>query len=269
MSERRSRTLLTVGFLVILCLVASACGPTSAGKPGGTAKPGAGSPSPSLPPGAKPDPRYEMPRTGQCHRMTSSESRAPVATAAEVSCSRPHNTVIAYVGLVPGALTAQTPLARRRTIARQVCEPAFRRVAGGTPAARATSILTWAFFTPSQQQLEHGARWVRCDLLARSGNDLVQLPATTPVLRRGIPQQLRVCQNRQGSDVSCAGPHQFRVEAVFRPRGNAYPSLQAFTPVARNRCKLLMGGYGGYWQPPSRGGWAAGDHFVRCLSRKG
>ena len=29
-----------------------------------------------------------------------------------------------------------------------------------------------------------------------------------------------------------------------------------FTPTARDRCQQLVGSYGGFWQPPSRAGWA-------------
>ncbi len=269
MSARRTSTprggLLVAATLVCLALVLTACGPKALRKDGTGGAAGDGSPSATQPP----DPRFEIPAVGQCHRMTVAESQAPVATAAQVKCSGPHNTVVAHVALVPGALTAQTPLARRRTVAAATCEPAFRNLVGGTPALRATSILTWAFFTPSKEQLDRGARWVRCDVLARSGDALVRLPATTPILRGGLPQALRVCQTQKGADVSCAQPHAFRVAAVFQPKGAGYPDPDKFTVTARARCAGLTGIFGGYWQPPSQAGWAAGDHFVRCLTRKG
>jgi hypothetical protein len=76
-----------------------------------------------------------------------------------------------------------------------------------------------------------------------------------------------VCQTETGGDVSCSRPHVFRVEAVYAASGTAYPDPSRYTAAARSRCKELLGKEGGYWQPPSKAGWAGGDHFVRCLSR--
>ena len=69
-----------------------------------------------------------------------------------------------------------------------------------------------------------------------------------------------------GVDISCSRPHAFRVEAVYQAVGSAYPDPARYTPIARIRCKELMGAFGGYWQPPSEAGWQAGDRFIRCLS---
>ena len=213
-----------------------------------------------------PDPGFQAPKVGQCFRLTPAQSRASVVTSPSVSCRDQHNSVVAHVGFVPKPVTARTPLAQRRALGTRVCEPAYRRLVGGTLADRATSILTWTMFTPGQDQLERGARWVRCDVLARSGDQLIPLPPGQPLLRQGVPEQLRVCQNEAGADISCSRPHAFRVEAVFRAVGDAYPDAARFTPVARDRCQELMGEYGGYWQPPSKQGWNAGDRFIRCLS---
>lgn len=216
-----------------------------------------------------PDPRFGMPQVGQCHAMTRAQSRTPVATTTAIPCRRRHTTVVAYVGLVRKAITSRTPIAKRQKVARRLCQPAFNRAAGGTPADRATTLLTWTFFTPAAAQVERGARWVRCDVLARSGKQLVPLPPAAPLLKAGIPEPLRVCQTGAGLDVSCGRPHQFRVDKVFRVAGAAYPDLTAFTLTARTRCEQLTGRPGGYWQPPSRPGWASGDRFVRCLSAAG
>ena len=214
-----------------------------------------------------PDPGYGAPQVGRCYRLTSAQSLAPVTSRARVGCDNKHTSVVAHVGFVKKAVTAETPLAKRRTIGKRVCEPAYRKLAGGTVSDRATSLLTWTLFTPSQEQLERGARWVRCDVLARSGDQLVSLPDAKPLLGKGVPESLRVCQTETGADVSCSQPHVFRVEAVYPASGDAYPDAARYTAAARTRCKELMGKDGGYWQPPSQAGWKSGDRFVRCLSR--
>ncbi len=217
---------------------------------------------------AAPDPGYQAPQVGQCHRLSFAQSRASVAAGQRVSCAKPHQAVVAYVGYRPRAVTPGTPVAKRRALGRQVCEPAYRRVVGGTLVDRATSLLTWTLFTPDRAQLARGARWVRCDVLARSGSWLVPLPTAVPMLGAGVPEQLRVCQDAAGLDVSCGGPHAFRVEAAYQETGTAYPTIPAYPAVARTRCLQLTKKYGGYWQPPSITAWQSGDRFIRCLSAK-
>ncbi len=215
-----------------------------------------------------PDPGYQIPKLGQCYRMTPAQSRASVSTSRPVECSSEHNAVVAYVGYVPRAVTPRTPVARRQILGKRICQPAYHRVAGGTMADRASSILTWTMFTPGQDQLERGARWVRCDVIARSGDQLIALPAEEPLLGKGVPEPLRICQSEVGVDISCSRPYAFKVVAVYQAVGNVYPDPIRYTPIARNRCKELMGAFGGFWQPPSVTGWQAGDRFIRCLSPK-
>jgi len=212
-----------------------------------------------------PDPGYQAPKVGQCYRLSDAQSRASVVSRPKVKCGGKHTTVVSHVGYLPKPVTPRTPLAKRQALGKRLCEPAYRRYVGGTVADRATSLLTWTLFTPGQAQLQRGARWVRCDVLARSGDQLVPLPEGRPLLEQGVPEQLRICQDDTGADVSCSQPHAFRVEAVYQASGG-YPSAPAYTPVARTRCQELMKKFGGYWQPPSRRGWNGGDRFVRCLS---
>ena len=225
--------------------------------------------SPSTSPEVAPDPESGAPQPGTCFRMTPAQSRASVSTARRVSCRKPHTSAVAHVEFLRKAVTARTSLAKRRALAQRLCEPAYRRLAGGTVADRASSVLTWTLFTPGRAALERGARWVRCDVFARTGNRLVPLPAARPLLGDGVPEPLRVCQDDRGLDVSCSAPHRYRVEAVFRAVGDDYPQGEAFTAQARDRCRELTGEFGGFWQPPSEAGWRAGDRFVRCLKRAG
>lgn len=270
---RGARTHATLLVLALaLALVLGGCGGKDAGEKKGDDKPGTSeAPSANGEPAA--DPGAGAPKVGECHRMTAEQSVASVARSSAVACESAHSSVVAYVGFVRVPVTAKTPIAERRALGKKLCEPAYRRVAGGTLADRAMSILTWTLFTPGQDDLVRGARWVRCDVVARSGKKLVALPAGTPLLAKGIPQQLRACQTDTGADVSCAQPHAFKVQAVFlayaaKQANVAYPDAETFTATARARCKQLTGTDGGFWQPPSRVGWNAGDHYIRCLVRE-
>ena len=266
---RASRLAYALALPLVVALLVTGCGKDDEPKDSKKETSAAAEPSESesADEEAAPDPGYGAPEVGRCYRLTPEQSLAAVTSSSRVKCDNKHTSVVAYVGYVPKAVTARTPLAKRRAIGKRLCEPAFLKVAGGTVADRATSLLTWTLFTPSRDQLERGARWVRCDVLARSGDELVSLPDAKPLLEKGVPESLRVCQTETGADISCSRPHVFRVEAVYAASGNAYPDAARYTAAARTRCKELMGRAGGYWQPPSRAGWKAGDRFVRCLSR--
>ena len=268
---RRPATVLALA--LVFALVLGGCGgKEEPGAPKGDDKPSASEgPSKDGEPAA--DPGAGAPKVGACYAMTGAQSVASVGAGRAVGCKSQHTSVVAYVGFVPKPVTPRTPVVERRVLGKKLCEPAYRRMAGGTLADRAMSILTWTLFTPGQADLVRGARWVRCDVVARSGKKLVTLPAGTPLLAKGIPDQLRACQTDTGADVSCAQPHAFKVQAVFlayaAKRANApYPDEETFTPTARARCKQLTGTDGGFWQPPSRVSWNAGDHYIRCLVRE-
>jgi hypothetical protein len=264
------RTSVLLVLVLALALLLTGCGGKDAAKKSEDKKPGT-SKGPTTDEEPAPDPGYGAPKVGECHRMTAQQSLASVAASRSVGCKAAHTSVVAYVGFQRVPITPKTSVQERKKLGQKLCEPAYRRLAGGTLADRAMSILTWTLFTPGQDQLERGARWVRCDMIARSGTKLIRLPAGTPMLAKGVPDQLRVCQTATGSDVSCAQPHAFRVQAVFlaspasKPRA-PYPDTAAYTARARARCQQLTGKPGGYWQPPSRVGWNAGDHFIRCLT---
>jgi hypothetical protein len=266
MPAHRHRTFLVVLGLALVLLV-SGCGGKDAAKKQAGDKPSA-SPSSSSDDKPAADPGYGAAKAGDCHRLTAEQSMASVDTSRTVSCKGPHTSVVAYVGFRPKPVTPATPVAQRRTLGKKLCQPAYQRVVGGTLADRATSILTWTMFVPSQAQLERGARWVRCDVVARSGPKLIPLPSSTPILARGVPEQVRICQTDAGTDISCSKPHAFRVAGVYKAVVRAYPDPATYTPVARSRCQQLTGTAGGFWQPPSKEGWDAGDHFIRCLTPK-
>lgn len=277
-----------VASLVVLCAAVAGCAsgdptvaPSSDRTSGGAASrtPSAGPPStgvPTAPPAAAttasatPAPAAEpgsgAPAAGQCTQLSYAGSLASVARARRVACQRQHTSIVARVAYLRSPVTPRTPVLRRRALGQRLCAPAYREVLGGTPEDRAVSILTWTLFTPGQADLERGARWVRCDVLARSAAVLVPLPATTPLLGSGVPEQLRVCQSAAGLDISCSQPHTYRVDAVYLASGESYPSGADFTASARSRCQELTGRPGGFWQPPSPAGWQAGDRFIRCLS---
>ena len=179
--------------------------------------------------------------------MSADESVASVDTSRKVSCKGKHTSVVVLVTYLPKPVTPATPVAQRRKLGEKFCQPAYQRTVGGTLADRATSILTWTLFTPSQSQLERGARWVRCDVVARSADKLIPLPTSKPMLAQGVPEQVRICQTDAGVDISCSKPHAFRVQGVYRavdqglPRHrDLHPGRPCPLPPARRVLRRLL-----------------------------
>ena len=181
-------------------------------------------------------------QVGNCTRMTSAQSgprsrrRAGVAAAAgtppssptSASCRRP--------------VSAATPVARRDALGQQLCAPAYRQLVGGTLADRATSLLTWTLFTPGEHELERGARWVRCDVVARSGDKLVPLPPGRPLLAQG---GARAAAHLPDHSTAPTSPAPSRTPSGSRrssaPPARPIPDASTYTATARDRCQQLIG----------------------------
>lgn len=255
--------------VALLCaLLLSGCSVTGS-KSGSESKPGGGGGADTNTP-SKPRKlaTFEIPTVGECHQVTPAQNAAAVDPSSAVPCTGPHNARVVLASVTPVALAPEAPAADRITQAAGACSVAFNKAVGGDPAARSMSLFDWVVHTPSADQIARGARWVRCDVVARSGDNLIPLPTAVPFLGASIPQAYRICQTRNFSDVSCAGPHAYRLQGVFRAPGNTYPAGREFLRLARDKCFALSGKYGSLWQPPSRQGWQAGDRFVRCLERR-
>ena len=222
---------------------------------------------------AAPDPGYGAPRGGSVLPAVTGQSLAPVTSSRGSSASSKHTTVVAHVGYVPKAVTANT---RWPSGGRSASGCASRRT-GSWPAGRSPTgrpRCSPGRCSPPRRTSSSAARagcgvtssraaatsWSRCRTRSRCWS-------------KGVPESLRVCQTAAGVDVSCSRPHVFRVEAVYAASGSAYPDPARYTAAARTRCKELMGKDGGYWQPPSRGRLEGGDRLrpvpvPGCLLRR-
>ena len=239
----RARTRATLLVLAsALALVLGGCGGKDAGEKKRDDKPGTSAgPSANEEPAA--DPGSGAPKVGECYRMTAAQSRRlggqPARSGARASPRTPAWSPTSATCAIPGHRQdpgRRAPGARRRSSASRPTDA----LVGGTLADRATSLLTWTLFTPGQDELERGARWVRCDVLARSGDKLVAAAGRrTRCSPRACPSSCASARPTPASTSPAPGRTPSGSQAVFRapPGQRAYPDAAAYTAVARARCQ--------------------------------
>jgi hypothetical protein len=142
------------------------------------------------------------------------------------------------------------------------------------------TVLSWAWFKPTQAHDEAGARWFRCDLVTDT-TPLRPLPVHADgLLSSGrVGDRWALCSRghpgRGGNNVSCAQPHRYRLAGILRfasHRGADYPGIKAIKRRGSDRCSdtiVDLGSYGptisyvGRTRPgPAGGGAVAADGRV-------
>lgn len=207
------------------------------------------------------------PANGVCYRLTSDELTRSSSSAAPVPCTRAHTTRTIFVG------TGGPPAA--------ACPGRLAEFLGGSVTTRRLSRFEVAWFRPTPAQLQRGARWFRCDLVAFAVRDgLLRLPGQHlhGVLDRpraldayGLCGTAAPGSARFGR-VICGRSHSWRAVRVVGLRGGpAYPGVGAVRVAGTRSCqeaararagRQLRFRYG--WEWPTADQWAAGQHFGYC-----
>ncbi|MGH1562491.1 septum formation family protein [Mumia sp. DW29H23] len=269
-----------VALVAASTLTLSACsGDDSSGEPEATAT-GESSPSASATPTVAPEPAL-----GACYRLTVAQLTEAHPEAAPVPCTQPHTTQTYLMTTLSGIAEPIDATAVAATAQRQ-CRGALRAYLRATPARLALSRATSAWFVPTDDDLEAGARWLRCDVaVSRTDTTLMNLPENAAgLLRRDAAldrygrcastDQAGIAAGRGGR--VCALPHTWRAVSARRlgAAGDPYPGASVRGAVL-DRCEDAARAYTDNstgdidvgWLPPSRAEWAAGDRFGLCWTR--
>jgi hypothetical protein len=145
------------------------------------------------------------------------------------------------------------------------------------------TILSWAWFRPSHQAWDAGARWYRCDVIG--GGDqtrqYVDLPARPQGILLGRPDDAwMVCA--QGATVSgsvkvpCTDQHDWRAVTtiVLGKAADSYPGDSVVQSRTRDFCSKSVGAYLDYpvdydfgYSWFHRDEWQAGNRRSVCWAR--
>lgn len=224
-----------------------------------------GSPAQGEPPD-RPD--YEQPGVGECRVLTYDGYLAESDPSAPVACDEPHTSYVVAVGQLPAEAGWDDPLARLSRVATATCIPAWEDHLGGTERAREMSAYAVAWFMPTPEQRERGARWFRCDVVLLGGSRVLALPGdAAPVLDTELPDSVARCLTRAPAVTTCERNHVWRATGASRLRTDDFPTAREWQRTAERRCPALTSTRRWRWEGPGRDAWRVGHRTLVCYSR--
>jgi Septum formation len=282
---RRSRLAVAVG-LAGVPLVVSACGTAtevaSADRTSGSTSTATRS-QPQTPQSSPV--KIEAPRPGECRTMRPKDIPPASNNTSAKPCSRRHTAVTYFVGkfrasVLDGSKETLSAVANSR------CRHKFASYLHAGPATQSMSLLTYAYFYPTDKQRAAEANWFRCDAI--SGYVLQRRLYPLPhrlrgILAKAVPDSVRACYTRQfitgqehrGAWVPCTKRHEQRTIAALRLGGPSarYAGSNELRVRVSAWCKPKArvylhspASYSWGYSWPSRSEWNHGRRHATCLA---
>jgi hypothetical protein len=224
------------------------------------------------------------PDNGLCRDLGPESVVAASDDTEPVPCTARHTAQTFHVGSFDAKATEDTAYddkALAATVTEQ-CSKRFTRFTGATESLALRTVVTWAWWRPSEEAWEDGARWFRCDVVAhRTADELAPLPRTAKGLLLGIPaDRWMVCANgKRVADaprVACTERHNWRaVSAVsIGEKRDPWPGSRLVEVRSRDFCSDWVGAWTNYSLDYEYGftwfgkdDWASGNRLSVCWAQ--
>jgi hypothetical protein len=227
----------------------------------------------------------ETPALGACRVLTPEDVAQPSNSSEVVDCSEDHTAETFAVGTFPTELTrngdADSP--DLGAYIYKTCSKKFQSFLGGDESLVMRSLLTWAWFRPSQEAWDKGARWYRCDVVGgtEESEEFRTLPETARGLLLGRPDDAwMTCvagDTVAGSPkIPCSEPHTWRAVTTIKVGGekDPYPGDRVVEVRTRDFCSDSVGAWLNYPVDYEFGytyfreaEWKAGNRRSICWAR--
>lgn len=198
----------------------------------------------------------EAPRLGSC-RVLAPEDVAESSNASRVvACADDHTAQTFAVGTFPANVAGDdVDDDALGGYIFKTCNHRFQAFLGGDESLVMRSTLTWAWFRPSKQAWDQGARWYRCDVVGggEQSKSFVNLPETAKGLLLGRPDDAwLVCVD--GPSVSgsvkipCSETHTWRAVTTIKlgQPGEPFPGTRLVEVRTRDFCSDSVGAWLNY-----------------------
>ena len=207
------------------------------------------------------DPRQvdavEMPELGACRVLAPQDVGEPSNATRVVDCEDDHTAETFAVGPLPAELEDVDYDAQELgAFAYQTCSAKFQEFLGADESTVMRTIVSWAWFRPSEKAWDKGARWYRCDIVG-GGDDsktFASLPATAAGLLAEQPTDdaWMVCVDgasvQTAPKIPCTETHNWRAVTTIKVGDpeDPYPGDRAVEVTTRDYCSDSVGAWLGY-----------------------
>lgn len=226
----------------------------------------------------------ETPELGACRDLTPADVAQPSNQTETVPCAEPHTAQTYAVGEVPDDLRdLDHDDDAIGAFAYETCTEKLQGFLGADQSLALRTILSWAWFRPTEEAWEAGARWYRCDVVG--GNDrleeLIALPETAEGLLLGrAADRWMTCVDgetvAEGRKVPCSQPHDWRAVTTIKLGEDAdpYPGDRLVEVRTRDFCSDSVGAWLNYpvdydyaYSYFHEAEWQAGNRRSICWAR--
>ena len=196
------------------------------------------------------------PEPGACRVLEPADIAEASNDTETVPCIEQHNAETFLVAAFKGDLAeAEYDDAQLGQYVYDRCSKGFMKFTGANESLALRSVLSWAWWRPSEEDWEAGARWFRCDVVGGTdqSTELVELPETAQGVLLGIPgDKWMACV--QGDSVAgvppvpCTEPHDWRAVTtiVVGQEKDEYPGDRLVEVLSRDYCSDSVGAWMNY-----------------------
>ncbi|TIC84838.1 hypothetical protein E8D34_14080 [Nocardioides sp. GY 10113] len=226
----------------------------------------------------------EQPEVGACRALTPDDVSRPANATLTVDCAEKHTAETFAVGDLPAKFTnAEYDAQDLSAWAYQTCSDAFAEHLGADESTVLRTILSWAWFRPSEKAWAKGARWYRCDVVGGSATSTAYapLPESTHGLLAGRPNdRWMVCARGrsvpEGEKVPCSRQHDWRAVTTIKlgEEDDPYPGDTVVDSRTRAYCQKSISAWLNYpatfdftYTYFHRAEWEAGNRRSVCWAQ--
>lgn len=195
------------------------------------------------------------PKLGTCRLLTPADILETSNDSPAVDCGERHTAETFAVGTFPDEVGDEIDDPALGAHVFEVCERKFGKFLGGNESLVMRAMVTWAWFRPTEDQWDAGARWWRCDVVGggEESTELVDLPETAAGLLLGQPDdKWMVCVNgpsiAESAKIPCSREHTWRAVTtiVVGDESDPYPGERLVEVRTRDYCSDSVGAWLNY-----------------------
>lgn len=226
----------------------------------------------------------EAPALGACRELTPDDVAAASNATRTVKCTDEHSAQTYAVGDLPEELRdTEYDDQNLGEFAYETCTKKLQKFLGADESLALRTVVSWAWFRPSEEAWDEGARWYRCDAIGGGPQSTayVALPETAEGLLLGRPDdRWMLCATGEsvgGSPkVPCSQDHDWRAVTTIKlgEPEDKYPGDRLVEVTSRDYCSDSVGAWLNYpveydfgWTSFHEAEWQSGNRRSVCWAQ--